>query len=203
MSNPAITSGKTWDQAAIDRILADYRAMPHGREVACERLWWLIRDEVMFNLKAELRDEAAVDEAEFIALMDFRRRLESGSIKSLSKIYIRNFICKTATRFIWKHRPLFVDFEAEDSPASNISDNRFDPSLQKGIRYADLYFCFEKLGAKEKQLLHLHHYEDMKLEEIANELEIDHAAARKRHSRAIEKLRECLNKTGIGGWSGL
>jgi RNA polymerase sigma factor (sigma-70 family) len=191
----------SWDQAAIDRALVNYRTTAHGRDVVCEQLWWLIRDEVMLNLKAELKDEMAADEAEFIALLNLRHRLEKGSIKSLSKAYIRRFVCKTATRFIWKHRPIFVDFEAENSPAGNISDSRFDPSVQESMRYADLYYCFEKLNPNEKQLLQVHHYQDMKLEDVAKELGIDHAAARKRHSRALEKLRDCLKKTSTGGWS--
>lgn len=189
-----------WDQAAIDKALSSYHASSENKESLCEELWCLIQSEVLSRLGKKLKGDIILEEAEFAASKDFQRRLENGSVKFLTKGYIP-FICDTAVRFVLSRqvRIMPVDEQDDDRARFEIPDSRSNPEKLPKVRYADLYFCMEKLTPDDKRLLELHHFEGFGLEETAKELGVEHDSARKRHSRAIIKLKQCLESQTIKG----
>lgn len=197
---PSFGMKSNWDQAAVDKALASFYAASDDRDIQFERLWLLVQDEIMRILKMELRSDIAVDEAGYMALEEFRHRLESGVIKFLKRAYLRRYICSTAVRIIRKRQHIHIDFTSGNAPPNEPIDFSSNPSEKANFRFADLYFCLEKLSPRDKQLLHLHHFEDKNLEDIAKVLNMQHDAVRKAHSRALKKLRICLEGLNSGGW---
>ena len=198
MTLPSVEQGHSWNQPEINSTLVRYKASTHHRDLLAEQLWWMVRDEVMMNLRRSIRDDIAVEEAEFIALKELTRRLEGGKVKFISRKYIR-FITKTAVRFVMNRRGRMESTDNTDSRSLTIDRGQKSPQ-EKALRYADLYFCMEKLSAEERRLVNLHHGDDMKLDKVAELMEVRHDTLRKRHSRILSKLRECLESLGMRGW---
>jgi RNA polymerase sigma factor (sigma-70 family) len=188
-----------WDQAAIDRILSELKVASEDREILIERLWWMVRGEVMHNLRMKLRNDIMVEEAEFAALREFNRRLKTGVIGFLNQSYMK-YIANTAIRFVAHRKAKLVAFESGNSTVRTQPGREKDPE-EGSLRYADLYYCIEKLNQEEKRLLGFHHVDDLGLEEVASKIGASHDATRKRHSRILIKLRLCLEGLGEGGWS--
>jgi hypothetical protein len=198
IGSPALT--QKWNQAAINRAMEAYHESPWDHEMHCETLWCLIKDEVLGYLRMELKNDIAVEEAEFASRCELNRRLKVGTVKFLTKVYVRKYICGRGMQFI-RNRPIQVDFEADDSPFKNFADSRPGPDDAESVRYADLYFCFEKLTDGEKRMVKLHLINEMRLDEVAALMKMSHDAVRKQNSRAMDKLKLCLEKFGTGGWS--
>jgi len=199
MNSPSVEQKHSWNQKEINSTLARYRASTHCRDLVAEQLWWIVRDEVMMNLRRSLRDDIAVEEAEFIALKELTKRLEGGKVKFISRKYIR-FITKSAVRFVISRRGRMESADSTDS-RSLITDRGQKSPQERAFRYADLYFCMEKLTQEERRLVNLHHGDDMKLDKVAELMEVRHDTLRKRHSRILSKLRECLESLGMRGWA--
>jgi len=197
-SNGAAPGSGTWNQKAIDNALTDYKRAFTGREIVFEKLCGLLRAEVVLNLKAELKNDIAIEEAEFASFRELERRLQKGKIKFLSKRYVKQYICSTAMRFVRKRHARVVPIDSGEGYTYQLKDQSAGPHEKGWLNHTDLYFCLKKLGRTEVKLLELHHFEGFKLDETAKRLKIQHDTARKRHSRALKKLRLCLEGL-IGG----
>jgi len=180
-----------WNQESLDKALENYYSELSVKDLMFEKLWLLLRSEIHKNLKIRLKDEISLDDAEFIALKELRRRLEKGSIKYLSKTYV-SYIAKTAIQYVNNRRRRFVSIDMEKNSELFFQSRNSPPDQKRFIKYADLYICLEKLPRKELELVKLHHFSDFKLEDVATELGIEHDTARKRHNRIIAELRKCL-----------
>jgi len=189
-----------WDQAAIDKALTTYRTSVGEKDVLGEKLWVLIRSEVMIKLRMKLKGDIAKEEGELAALKEFKRRLEKGTIEYISKKYI-GFICQTAVRFVISRQIKIISLDSEDQLVKTTPNDICNLLVGRNVRYADLYFCLDKLSTDDRRLLDFHHFDGFQLEETAQKLGIEHDTARKRHSRAIIKLRKCLENQASGGWS--
>ncbi len=196
--NGAVLSTGTWNQKAIDNALSDYKRAYTGREIIFEQLCGLLRAEVVLNLKAELKNDIAIEEAEFASFRELERRLQKGKIKFLSKKYVKQYICSTATRFVRQRHAKVVPIDSGEGHTHQLEDSSAGPHEKGWLNYTDLYFCLKKLGSTEVKLLELHHFKGFKLDETAKRLKIQHDTARKRHGRALRKLWLCLEGL-IGG----
>lgn len=181
-----------WNQKSIDKALANYHS-ESVKDLMLEDIWSLIRKEIYRNLKIHFNDEISLDDAEFIAFKELKRRLEKGSIKYLSKTYV-GFIAKSAIQYVCNRRKRLVSFDLEKGSGQILRSKNSPPDQRRFIKYADLYICLEKLPHKEMQVIKLHHFNNFKLEDVASELGIEHQTARKRHSRILEELRKCLER---------
>ena len=197
-SNGAVLSTGTWNQKAIDNALSDYKRAFTGREIVFEQLRGLLRAEVVLNLKAELKNDIAIEEAELASFRELERRLQKDKIKFLSKKYVKQYICSTAIRFVRRRHAKVVPIDYGEGQAQQLEDPSSGPHEKGWLNYTDLYFCIKKLNRPEVELLELHHFEGFKLDETAKRLRIQHDTARKRHGRALKKLRLCLEGL-IGG----
>ena len=198
-SNGAVLYTGTWNQKAIDNALDDYKRAFTGREIVFEKLCGLLRAEVVLNLKAELKDDIAIEEAEFASFRELERRLQKGKIKFLSKKYMKQYICSTAIRFVRQRHARVVSTDSGEGSVHQLEDPSAGPHEKGWLNHTDLYFCLKKLGGTEVKLLELHHFEGIKLDETAKRLKIQHDTARQRHSRALRKLRLCLEGLIAGG----
>lgn len=196
--NGAVLSTGTWNQKAIDNKLNDYKRAFTGREIVFEQLCRMLRAEVVLNLKAELKNDIAIEEAEFASFRELERRLQKGKIKFLSKKYVKQYICSTAIRFVRQRHVKIVPLDSGEGITYQLEDPSAGPHEKDWLNHTDLYFCLKKLGRTEVKLLELHHFEGFKLDETAKRLKIQHDTARKRHGRALKKLRLCLEEL-IGG----
>ena len=189
-----------WDQAEISRALSGYLSALSDREYAFEILFRLVRSEIVTRLKTEFRDDIALEEAEYAAIRELKRRIDNGNVRFLTRSYM-TYVCSSAARFVRKYRMKLSSMGSGEKSCFEIEDSKGGPEHSRAIKFADLYFCFEKLTRGERELIRLHHNEGKKLSEAANDLGIGHDAARKRHSIAIGKLRKCLKTLDSGGWS--
>ena len=200
MIDPSSKKSPNWDQVAINGVLAEYQEVLTGKELLAEELVRLVKSEIEMNLRMELRNDVAVNEAEFIAIREFHRRLERGKIKFLSKFYIKKYICATAISFVRRKHARLVPLDDGNAVSKGeLASREPHPAAVKMIKHADLYFCLQKLKPDEGRLVMLHHYKGMEFNEVAERMGITSTTARKRHSRVLSKLRLCLERFGKAG----
>jgi RNA polymerase sigma-70 factor (ECF subfamily) len=78
-------------------------------------------------------------------------------------------------------------------------DTRPSEALIRAERKERLYEALESLVPLDREVLALRHFEQLSRAEIATVLGVSEAAAGKRYIRALEKLKQTLNRSG-GDW---
>jgi len=180
-----------WDQATIDGLVSRYNRAKDGREVIAEEICWMTRRKIIMNLRRVLRDDIALDEAEFAAIRELKRRLKNG-VGYIRKRLI-GYVTDTAIRFVVKRRTRLVSMDEEGSRAANTATSENNPE-EKAAGYADLYGCLARLESDERKILELHDVTGLSLQEIAEEIGTSYDAMRKRHSRIINKMKKCITE---------
>ena len=188
------------DRGALDSLFAKYR--PYLRHVVEMRLDQRLRRRVGVSdvIQAtqvdalERIDDFLADKA--AASMPFRWWLRRAAHERLKRVWRENL--QAAKRDMRREIPLpdrsslciAAQLEARgSSPSERVAKNEQSRRVRRALAH---------LVEADREILMMRTFEDLPYEEIGYILEIEPAAARKRHGRALLRLDELLRQGGLG-----
>lgn len=187
-------SSQPWQEAADAMLAETIASAPAGNATDAEaELYRRFAPRVrLFGLK-HLRDEAAAQDLVQQVFIVTLERLRAGEIRNGAAI--GSFILGTsrtmasAQRKIGNRRTALLDqFEDREAMAAPIDPATFDiPRVAR---------CLDALPLRDRTILILTFYAEKPAPDIASELQLAPGAVRVARSRALARMRECLNGRG-------
>ena len=152
------------------------------------------RPRLLYFILKQVRDRAVAEELTQDALMIFVQATRQDKIRDLSRPGA--FIFGVANRLILRYRSDNPSGMAPSESTADAESWEFHPEAQllleekrSGVRRA-----MELLSGPDREILYHSFVEEHGLEHIADRLGIPYAAARKRKSRAVMRLRDIFTK---------
>jgi RNA polymerase sigma-70 factor (ECF subfamily) len=104
---------------------------------------------------------------------------------------------EASRRSVYKERPLPEGSAALTAPQLATSEPTPSQHLAQGELAWRVRDCLDLLAEVDREILLMRNYEGLSYEEVSCLLEIDPAAARKRHGRALLRLHKLLGEQGL------
>lgn len=194
-----ISLAATGDSVAIEKLFTLHRdrlkrmiiARMDQRLMRCMEVTDIIQ-EVNFEISKRLMEYLSKPEVPFFVWVRFLAR------QKLAELVRRNVL--TQARDVRREQPLHRSFSDSSIALSGyLSDQIESPSsaLRKEELRDTLNRTIETLPETDREILLLRHVEQLTIAEAAVELEISENTCRQRHLRALKRLKDVLEKSGL------
>lgn len=157
------------------------------------------RARILYFVLSRVRDRSAAEEITQDVLLIVIQALRENQVRESSKL--GSYIFGVARNLILRHR---------NQSHKNSAWSDGDPEAISWSRHPEAEFflkeqrarvrqALDRLGSQDREILYLAFVEGDDLKEIARKLGIPYAAARKRKSRAVERLRKIVTRLSQKG----
>jgi RNA polymerase sigma-70 factor (ECF subfamily) len=204
--DPGKPEGPTgWDQIADRFWRGDGDALGMLLEKEMPHLRRVLKEQAPKRLRHRLRLSDLVQETAII-LAARRPRFENrgpGALRRLLRTIARRVLRGAVRREQAQKRAPDAVGQRLDAAARWLADSASTASkrlLRKEL-LDGMRACCARLGEDERRIIQLVDYQELDLKEAARTLGLSHAAARKRHSRAVARLRQLMRDAGLLGGS--
>lgn len=187
-------SSQHWQEAADAMLAETIASVPAGQATEAEaELYRRFAPRVrLFGLKHLRNEAAALDLVQQVFIVTLER-LRAGEVRNSEAI--GSFILGTSRTIASAHRKignrrtaLLEQFEDRNAMAAPIDAATFDiPRMAR---------CLDTLPLRDRTILILTFYAEKPASDIAAELQLAPGAVRVARSRALGRMRECLNGRG-------
>ena len=160
------------------------------------------RSRILYFALKHLRDRAAAEEITHETILIVIQSLREKRVRDETKL--GGYIFGVAKNLILRHQSARArevgGADAGDNPASLWATHPEAEFLLQE-QHSIVRQALDQLGALDREILHHSFVSGDRLEDIAQKLGIPYAAARKRKSRAVDRLRKIFEKLSQGNKS--